>query len=303
MSASSSHSLSFPALITQLRTILPPEKHSALDDVLSSGDKAAVRGPGRYPGCSAQFFGTPTTPRNLATLPAQVQRRLCEIAGKEAVQTAILHLLSQQDGQAAARAVAAGGGGLLADTAQAGGVGRPPGLDAALAASAAPGAAAAFGVTQSEDSDPALAALRAALTHASECTTPNCMQPNCARMQVKLRKLKDHSQRRARPACPWQARSFRKQPPSPTSLPFSAHLLCCAVALNPTVLFAGSGDTCRPSEAPSAPPLLPPALARLSPLPDAAATATAFPTPPRPFPRVSPCLITIKLTRPRRCVP
>ena len=202
MSASSSHSLSFPALIMQLRTILPPEKHSALDDVLSSGDKAAVRGPGLHSPLSSCPGGVLVAPRPHGAFTMQVQRRLCEIAGKEAVRTAILHLLSQQDGQSAGRGAAAGGGGLVSDVLQAAGVGRPPGLDGSLAAAAAPGAAPGFGATQAED-DPAVVALRAALTHASECTTPNCTQPNCAKMQIKLRKLKEHSQRHARPpACP-----------------------------------------------------------------------------------------------------
>ena len=162
-----------------------------------------------------------------APLPAQVQRRLCEIAGKEAVQTAILHLLSQQDGQSAGRGAAAGGQGPLAEALQAAGASRPPGLDASLAAAAAPGASAAFGAPQPED-DPAVVALRAALTHASECTTPNCTQPNCAKMQVKLRKLKEHSQRRAPPRMPpWAPlrRSGSSPPPLlSTCLPYSVPL-------------------------------------------------------------------------------
>ena len=70
--SASSHSLSFPALLAQLRSLLPADKHAALDAV------------------SVSFNDTPSD-------KASVQRRLCEIAGKEVVQAAVLHLLGQQD--------------------------------------------------------------------------------------------------------------------------------------------------------------------------------------------------------------
>ena len=92
--SASSHSLSFPALLAKLRSLLPSDKHAELDAVSKSinsapSDKAAVR---------SSVVAARHLPHDLATgrpplrpppdRMCQVQRRLCEIAGKELVQAA-----------------------------------------------------------------------------------------------------------------------------------------------------------------------------------------------------------------------
>ena len=101
--SASSHSLSFPALLAKLRSLLPSDRHAELDAVSESinsapSDKAAVR---------SSVAAAPRLPRDRAACRSplqpppdrlcQVQRRLCEIAGKELVQAAVLGLLGQQD--------------------------------------------------------------------------------------------------------------------------------------------------------------------------------------------------------------
>ena len=99
----SSHSLSFPALLAKLRSLLPSDKHAELDAVSESinsapSDKAAVRSSVAAARHLPHDLSTGRSP--LQPPPdrlCQVQRRLCEIAGKELVQAAVLGLLGQQD--------------------------------------------------------------------------------------------------------------------------------------------------------------------------------------------------------------
>ena len=99
----SSHSLSFPALLAKLRSLLPSDKHAELDAVSESinsapSDKAAVRSSVAAARLLTHDLSTGRSP--LQPPPdrlCQVQRRLCEIAGKELVQAAVLGLLGQQD--------------------------------------------------------------------------------------------------------------------------------------------------------------------------------------------------------------
>ena len=104
--SASSHSLSFPALLAQLRSLLPQDKHAALDAVSVSfnsapSDKASVRAARvverSNPPHAISFPWPRLHPPPPCSLHLQVQRRLCEIAGKEVVQAAVLHLLGQQE--------------------------------------------------------------------------------------------------------------------------------------------------------------------------------------------------------------
>lgn len=103
--SASSHSLSFPALLAKLRSLLPSDKHAELDAVSESinsapSDEAAVH---------SSVVAARHLPHDLATgrpplrpppdRLCQVQRRLCEIAGKELVQAAAhqhAHTASQE---------------------------------------------------------------------------------------------------------------------------------------------------------------------------------------------------------------
>ena len=101
--SASSHSLSFPALLAKLRSLLPSDRHAELDAVSESinsapSDKAAVRSSVAAARHLPHDLSTGRSP--LQPPPdrlCQVQRRLCEIAGKELVQAAVLGLLGQQD--------------------------------------------------------------------------------------------------------------------------------------------------------------------------------------------------------------
>ena len=72
--SASSHSLSFPALLAQLRSLLPQDKHAALDAVSVSfnsapSDKASVRAARRtLQPSSRHFFPVATTPPTASLL-------------------------------------------------------------------------------------------------------------------------------------------------------------------------------------------------------------------------------------------
>ena len=72
--SASSHSLSFPALLAQLRSLLPQDKHAALDAVSVSfnsapSDKASVRAARRtLQPSSRHFFPVATAPPTASLL-------------------------------------------------------------------------------------------------------------------------------------------------------------------------------------------------------------------------------------------
>ena len=165
------HSLSLPALVQELRHQLPSDKHGELSDI------------------EAAFKANPGQTKAL-------QQRLVEIAGKEAVQAAVVSLLKlpprvrpRPDADGAAPASAA-------DKAGDGGAGE--------SSASSPG-------------DPGFIAMRSLLLHAAVCKEPNCTEPKCAAMKVKIVKVRAFAaQRRPHHWRPDDGRTPPHAPPCPS---------------------------------------------------------------------------------------
>ena len=245
MSASSSSSttasLSLPVLIEHLRSTVPADKHAALNaaekDITAAAPEALSTVRARHDCervlslltlifcCFSRLFFCCLS---LLRCVAQIQQRLCDIAGKEAVQAAILHLLGgRRSGDAATTASdAAAAPSVAVDTppftppisavhattkqnnsrppsqaSSSGGL-QPLGLLSSCEPHAAAGSCATSGrapaqpPSESPQPQPLSSGGQVAndLRHAAYCTVEMCPVPNCARLKRGLHKLQQHAQ-------------------------------------------------------------------------------------------------------------
>jgi E1A/CREB-binding protein len=136
MLTTTSAKLSLTSLVAYLRETLPRERHTALDAVCAE----------------LNSIGAP--------IAGGIQQRLWEVAGKEAVQAAILHLVQAPSALQASAPI-------------------PTDAEPELP----PATARSEGLPH----------LGHELAHAAACTDPACGQPNCQRMKAKLFKLSSHA--------------------------------------------------------------------------------------------------------------
>ena len=246
MSASSSSSttasLSLPVLISRLRSTVPADKHAALNaaekDITAAAPEALSTVRARHD-CervlipfSRLFFVVSHAYFSVVCLSFAVSRRSSsgcrDIAGKEAVQAAILHLLGgRRSGDAATTASdAAAAPSVAVDTppftppisavhattrhnnsrppsqaSSSGGL-QPLGLLSSCEPHSAAGSCATSGrapaqpPSESPQPQPLSSGGQVAndLRHAAYCTVEMCPVPNCARLKRGLHKLQQHAQ-------------------------------------------------------------------------------------------------------------